>query len=432
MAKDNKNKKANKQKQENTDWKDYLKNVNKEKGGVGLSALKEAEKRGAGKDALNKFIEERGLKIGTAAKEAGYGKQAVKPEIKETPVGTFADIPDTTSIFSGILDVLSNNQATELNAISSRNRVDEINAEGLSNQQIAKINLQGTRLQSEAAKYAAAQSAGATRFASTEATRGQIETQRLASKSAERQIGLTGAEQRATQQQLLASQERQIGLTGEQERLTTLTRGEQERLGITATGEQQRLTQAEQISGEQETQRQRFAGEAGLLGVRGKEERRTQAQLLAGQERQIGLTGEQQRATQRELLAGQERQIGLTGSEERRTQAERLAGEERQIGLRGAEERLGIETTGREQRATQSELLAGQERQIGLTGEQERATQRERFAGETGLEQTRGIETRETIGRQAREQRETELQQELYRRYREEKDYSQARAAFRS
>jgi len=37
-----------------------------------------------------------------------------------------------------------------------------------------------------------------------------------------------------------------------------------------------------------------------------------------------------------------------------------------------------------------------------------------------------------TVGKQAQEQRETELQQELYRRYREEKDYSQARSAFRA
>jgi hypothetical protein len=62
-----------------------------------------------------------------------------------------------------------------------------------------------------------------------------------------RSIETTGAQQRATQSELLAGQERQIGLTGREERL-----------GIQTSGLEQRATQS---------------------------------QLLAGQERQIGLTG---------------------------------------------------------------------------------------------------------------------------------------------
>jgi hypothetical protein len=198
------------------------------------------------------------------------------------------------------MDVLGAGQAETFNELEGQYNLDEQFLENQSNERLGQFNLQGVQAQAEATKYAAEQSAGATRFAATESARGQIETQRVASESAERQIGLTGA----------------------QERLTTVTRGEQERLGIATTGEQERLTTA----------------------------------------------------------------------------------------TRGEQERLGI----------------------AATGEQERSTQRERFIGETGLEQTRGTEERETIGRQAREQRETELQQELYRRFREEKDYAQSRAAFRA
>ena len=121
-----------------------------------------------------------------------------------------------------------------------------------------------------------------------------------------------------------------------------------------------------------------------MIGARGLEERRS-----------IETTGAQQRATQSELLAGQERQIGLTGREER----------------------LGIQTSGLEQRATQSQLLAGQERQIGLTGREERETQRERFTGETGLTRVRGEEERAGIRETGSEQRQTGLQQEMFRRY---------------
>ena len=67
-----------------------------------------------------------------------------------------------------------------------------------SRQKLGELNLQGIQSQSEATKFAASESAGATRFAATEAARGSIETQRVASESQERQIGLTGRETRET------------------------------------------------------------------------------------------------------------------------------------------------------------------------------------------------------------------------------------------
>jgi hypothetical protein len=209
-------------------------------------------------------------------------------------------LPDFTGIWDDIMGVLGAGQAETFNEMEAQYALDEQFLENQSREKLGQFNLQGTLAQAEAHKYASEQAAGATKFAATEATRGQIESTRLTAESAERQIGLTGT--------------------------------------------QERLTQAE-----------RFAGEGQLIGLRGGEERRTQAELLAGQERQIGLTGEQ----------------------ERLTQGQRLASEEKQIGLRGSEERLTVET-------------------------------------------------------QAREQRETELQQDLFRRYKEQKDASQAQRAFRA
>jgi hypothetical protein len=124
----------------------------------------------------------------------------------------------------------------------------------------------------------------------------------------------------------------------------------------------------------------------------------------------VGATGEQQRLG-----------IAATGQEERATTL-----------TRGEQERLGIGATGEQQRATQAQLLAGQERQIGLTGEESRRTQQERFTGETGLIRETGTQQRETVGRTASEQRMTDLQQEMFRRYKEDRDYTQAQRQYRT
>lgn len=239
-----------------------------------------------GKNILQNAVKAGGVDV---KPKGGANQDKGKPGVTKTPAGTIIDLGDIESIFGNIMDVLGANQAETFNELEGQYNLDEQFLENQSNERLGEFNLQGVLGQAEATKYASEQAAGATRFASTESARGQIETQRVASESAERQIGLTGA----------------------QERLTAVTRGEQERLGITATGEEERKT---------------------------------------------------------------------------------------------------VATTGEQQRKTQAELLAGQERQIGLTGEQERLT----------------------VGETARQQRETELQQELYRRFKEEKDYSQARAAFRA
>ena len=93
----------------------------------------------------------------------------------------------------------------------------------------------------------------------------------------------------------------------------------------------------------------------------------------------------------------------------------------RRLGAQGTEQRLGIKETGVQNRlTTQAE---GTERRltVGAMGEQERKT-----TAVKGAEERKGIQTR------GEEQRATDKQTELFRRYKENRDYDQSRAAYRS
>ena len=93
----------------------------------------------------------------------------------------------------------------------------------------------------------------------------------------------------------------------------------------------------------------------------------------------------------------------------------------RRLGAQGTEQRLGIKETGAQNRlTTQTE---GTERRltVGAMGEQERKT-----TAVKGAEERKGIQTR------GEEQRATDKQTELFRRYKENRDYDQSRAAYRS
>jgi len=57
-------------------WEDFLKGVNKEKGGVGLSAIQQAGGMGASKDQINEFLGAHGFKVGEEASEQGYGQNS--------------------------------------------------------------------------------------------------------------------------------------------------------------------------------------------------------------------------------------------------------------------------------------------------------------------------------------------------------------------
>jgi len=110
----------------------------------------------------------------------------------------------------------------------------------------------------------------------------------------------------------------------------------------------------------------------------------------------------------------------FAGQDIRRTQA---VGAETRLGQRvaGEEERAGIRVTGEESRFGQR--VAGQEERAGI-----RTTGRESRRGQ----RVAGQEQRETIGKTGTETRTTDLQQEMFRRYKENRDYEQAQQQYRS
>ena len=118
--------------------------------------------------------------------------------------------------------------------------------------------------------------------------------------------------------------------------------------------------------------------------------------------------------TQTELtkLTGEQTRLNMeTGAELDRINEEFYTGQDlRRYRARGAEERLLSETKGEQERATTQ-----------TKGQEERLTT-----------QTRGQEQRATVGKTAEETRATNLQQEQFRRYKENRDYQQAQSAYKS
>ena len=118
--------------------------------------------------------------------------------------------------------------------------------------------------------------------------------------------------------------------------------------------------------------------------------------------------------TQTELtkLTGEQTRLNMeTGAELDRINEEFYTGQDlRRYRSRGAEERLLSETRGEQERATTQ-----------TRGQEERLTT-----------QTRGQEQRATVGKTAEETRATNLQQEQFRRYKENRDYQQAQSAYKS
>ena len=118
--------------------------------------------------------------------------------------------------------------------------------------------------------------------------------------------------------------------------------------------------------------------------------------------------------TQVELtkISGEQNRLNMeTGAELDRINEEFYTGQDlRRYRARGAEERLLKETEGEQTRATRE-----------TEGAQERLTT-----------QTRGEEQRATIGKSGEETRQTALQQEQFRRYKENRDFHQAQSAYKS
>ena len=133
-------------------------------------------------------------------------------------------------------------------------------------------------------------------------------------------------------------------------------------------------------------------------------------------------------------IAGAQQRLNLQeGAKLDRTNEEFFAGQDiRRLGAQGAEQRLGIKETGAQNRlTTQAE---GTERRltVGAMGEQERKTVGTKAAEERTTLGTRGAEERKGIAARGEETRATAKQEELFRRYKENRDYDQSRAAYRS
>ena len=129
--------------------------------------------------------------------------------------------------------------------------------------------------------------------------------------------------------------------------------------------------------------------------------------------------------TQIELtkISGEQNRLNMeTGAELDRINEEFYTGQDlRRYRQRGAEERLVRETEGEQTRATR-----------GVEGAETRRTRETEGAQERLTTQTRGQEQRATVGKTAEETRATNLQQEQFRRYKENRDFQQAQSAYKS
>ena len=129
--------------------------------------------------------------------------------------------------------------------------------------------------------------------------------------------------------------------------------------------------------------------------------------------------------TQVELtkISGEQNRLNMeTGAELDRINEEFYTGQDlRRYRARGDEERLLKETEGEQLRATRE-----------TEGAQTRLTRETEGAQERLTTQTRGQEQSAAIGKSGEETRQTALQQEQFRRYKENRDFQQSRDAYKS
>ena len=140
--------------------------------------------------------------------------------------------------------------------------------------------------------------------------------------------------------------------------------------------------------------------------------------------------------TQVELtrISGEQNRLNMeTGAELDRINEEFYTGQDlRRYRARGAEERLLSETRGEQERATVATTGAETRRTRETEGAQTRLTRQTEGAETRRTRETEGQQRRETIGKTAEETRATNLQQEQFRRYKENRDFQQSRDAYKS
>ena len=140
--------------------------------------------------------------------------------------------------------------------------------------------------------------------------------------------------------------------------------------------------------------------------------------------------------TQVELtrISGEQNRLNMeTGAELDRINEEFYTGQDlRRYRARGAEERLLSETRGEQERATIGTTGAETRRTRETEGAQTRLTRQTEGAETRRTRETEGQQSRQTIGKTAEETRATNLQQEQFRRYKENRDFQQSRDAYKS
>ena len=140
--------------------------------------------------------------------------------------------------------------------------------------------------------------------------------------------------------------------------------------------------------------------------------------------------------TQVELtrISGEQNRLNMeTGAELDRINEEFYTGQDlRRYRARGAEERLLSETRGEQERATIGTTGAETRRTRETEGAQTRLTRQTEGTETRRTRETEGQQRRQTIGKTAEETRATNLQQEQFRRYKENRDFQQSRDAYKS
>jgi hypothetical protein len=146
-------------------------------------------------------------------------------------------------------------------------------------------------------------------------------------------------------------------------------------------------------------------------------------QRAAGTESRLNymVQGEQARAGQR--IGGQERRAELAESGAQQRASARVAGQEQRAGFgeQGAQQRASARVAGQEQRAGFAEQGSQQRSSARVAGQEQRA----------GMAET-GTQQRATRRVEGEEVRATDLQREMFRRYKEARDYGQAQSAYKA
>ena len=149
---------------------------------------------------------------------------------------------------------------------------------------------------------------------------------------------------------------------------------------------------------------------------------RTNKEFFTGQNiRQLQASGAQDRLSIGAQSDAQVRGLRVGGQENRASIAATGAQERLGIAATGVEQRRGLETAGAQDRLGVAARGTEQRRGLVTAGEQERLT-----VGKTGEEQ------RLTIGKTGQETRATQLQSEMFRRYKENRDFEQAQSQYRA